>query len=45
MEIRISVAVWLREQDDKLLHSNVADKLIFISGKKKQNKYYRNIEI
>lgn len=43
MKMRISVAVWFREQGDKLVHSNIADKPIFISGKEKQNKYYRNI--
>lgn len=43
MKMRMSVTVGLREQSDKLLHSNIADKLIFISGKEKQNKYYRNI--
>lgn len=45
MKIRMSVDVWLREQGDKLLHSNIADKQIFISGKEKQNKCYRNIKI
>lgn len=45
MKMRMSAAVWLREQGDRLLHSNIAAKLIFISGKEKQSKYYRNIKI
>lgn len=44
MKMRMSATVWLREQGDKRLLSNIADKLIFISGKEKQIKYYRKFK-
>lgn len=45
MKMEMSVAVWLREQGDRLFYSSIADNLIFISGKVKQEESYRNTKI